>query len=66
MTCGTLPGGEDLLATLGIALGNVNLFETVASLQRIDGDMLIAFPYFSGPNLTKEGDHGWTGRVRGG
>jgi len=28
--------------------------------------VLSVFAYSTGPNLTKEGDHGWTGRVRGG
>ena len=37
--------------------------ESVASLQRIDGDVLSVFAYSTGPKLTKEGNHGWTGRV---
>jgi len=44
----------------------VAFWETVAKPQRIDRDMTGVFAYFIGPNFTKEGDHGWTGRVCGG
>ena len=39
--------------------------ESVAPLQRIDSDVLRVFAYCTGPNLTKEGGHGRTGKVRG-
>ena len=40
--------------------------ESVASLQGISIDAMIAFPYFSGPKFVKEDGHVGTGRVPSG